>query len=163
MSIESQSQNLKTCNSCKRNLHLSYFGFSRKNTDGYCPTCKECRNYRRRIAYNNTFENEQFVMPLNDNNKHVLTDAFKTQTDTDIQALQLCSNAHIIVKVKSDPTGMIVFEILDSQMNYKDTYIINASEKRIIDLFLAILNLKCIRLFPVEEPIAIYEWLCNYP
>lgn len=163
MSIQSQSQNLKTCNSCKRNLHLSYFGFSRKNLDGYCPTCKECRNYRRRIAYNNTFSNELFVMPLNENNKYILNDVFKVQNDRDIQALQLSSNTAIVVKVKNDPTGVIIFEILDPQTKNKDTYMINSSEKRVIELFSVILNLKCIRLFPVEQPIAIYEWLCNHP
>lgn len=102
-------------------------------------------------------------MPLNENNKYILNDTFKIQGNTDIQALQLSSNTTKIVQVEKDQTGVVILKISDTKNDNRDMYFIDASEKRIIELISTILNVKCIRLFPVEHPIAIYDWLSNNP
>lgn len=69
---ESQSQKVKLCFSCKRHLPLNFFGVRLLSPDGYNPCCKECRNFRRRQAYQRPDSIDEPILPLNEHNTRFL-------------------------------------------------------------------------------------------
>lgn len=72
MNSESLHQRLKDCNSCKRQLPTYFYGVRKLSADEYNPCCKECRNFRRRKAYQNPTDQADPIFPLTEHNRHFL-------------------------------------------------------------------------------------------
>ena len=155
----SQSQNLKVCGSCKRNLHISSFGFAKRSNDGFNSCCKECRNYRRRRSYHKPFECEALILPLNENNKAILKSALTTSSRVEIPCLDMTSNSNLsfIVETLGDAYR---FEIFNGRSNDKDIFFTGYT-----DLFMTIatelLRKRNLRLFSPDQPHQILEWQIN--
>lgn len=156
MQSQTQSQFFRVCNSCKRTLHVSCFGISRKSTDGFNSCCKECRNYRRRRSYHNSFEREALILPLNENNQSILTAALTTSSRVEIPCLDMTSNSNLTFIIEN-VCGAYRFEIFNGQSNNKDIFYTGYT-----DLFLMIatdlLRKRNLRLFNPEDPHQILEW-----
>lgn len=155
----SQSQNLKVCGSCKRILHVSCFGFSRKAKDGFNSCCKECRNYRRRRSYHQSTNRESCILPLNENNKTILNDVLSSASKIEIPCLDMTSNSNLTFIVENIG-GAYRFEIFNGWSNDKDIFYTGYT-----DLFVTIatdlLRKRNLRLFSPEQPHQILDWQFN--
>lgn len=159
MQQTTQSQNLKVCNSCKRNLHVSYFGITRKSKDGYNACCKECRNYRRRRSYHQSADSEIEILPLNENNRFILLKFLSSMSKVEIPCLDMTSNSNLTFNIEK-LTGAYRFEISNGSANNKDIFYTGFT-----DLFIMIatdlLRKRNIRLFSPEQPHQILDWQYN--
>ena len=117
MHQQTQSQNIKVCNSCRRTLHTSLFGINSKSKDGFNSCCKECRNYRRRRSYHNSTDLEQIVFPLNENNQRVIEFHLKNFLQREIPALN-SRNEHVFFKIILNPDGSLEFNFRDGIQRY---------------------------------------------
>lgn len=137
-------------------MHVSCFGISRKSTDGFNSCCKECRNYRRRRSYHNSFERESLILPLNENNKAILTAALATSSRIEIPCLDMISNSNLTFIIEN-LGGAYRFEVFNGQSNDKDIFYSGYT-----DLFVMIatdiLRKRNLRLFSPQQPHRIIEW-----
>ena len=158
MQPTTQSQNLKVCNSCKRTLHVSCFGITRKSKDGFNSCCKECRNYRRRKAYHQSSDNEAVILPLNENNRLILQEALSKSVKSEIPAIETSTNQRVTFKIDADYSGALLCEVFNGTTDAKNMYVSGASRDLFIEVLLYILRQRSIRLFPVDQPLLLLEW-----
>ncbi|MBN8538350.1 MAG: hypothetical protein J0M15_14955 [Deltaproteobacteria bacterium] len=157
MQPNTQSQNLKICNSCKRTLHLSYFGINRKSKDGFNACCKECRNYRRRKSYHGeTKTDNSNILPLNENNRFILVSALDTSSSVEIPCLNISTNTNLTFKVEKLDKAYR-FEISNGTQKDCDTFYTGYTDL-FVDIALNLLRKRNIRLFPTDHQHLILEW-----
>lgn len=155
MQPTTQSQNLKVCNSCKRTLHVSYFGFARKSEDGFNACCKECRNYRRRKHYHQSTHHESHIMPLDENNRAILKEALSSPK-IEIPCLDMTSNSNLTFIIENMGTAYR-FEIFNGQSNDKDIFYTGYTDLFVM-IAASLLRKRNLRLFSPEKPHQILEW-----
>lgn len=156
MQPNTQSQNLKVCNSCKRPLHLSYFGITRKSKDGFNDCCKECRNYRRRKFYHQSSGNEQFILPLDENNRSVLNEVLGKSSKMEIPCLCMTSNQNLTFIIEKMENSYR-FEFFNDKSNDKDIFYTGYAHL-FVDISLKMLRQRNLRLFLPQQSHLIWEW-----
>lgn len=67
----------KKCMSCRRRLPETCFGLFKGAKDGLNSYCKECRNYKRRQRGTKFDPVENYIYPLTEHNKAMLSQFFK--------------------------------------------------------------------------------------
>lgn len=155
MQPNTQSQNLKICNSCKRTLHLSCFGITRKSKDGFNACCKECRNYRRRKSYHQSSCGEFLILPLNENNLSVLKKVIVDSIDVELSAINMRSNQDVTFKLKAR------HNLLEFDYSYNgERYIFSSyvDKESFTEFTIKFLSRHYVRLFLIEHPFLQMEW-----
>lgn len=145
MNNQLQSQILKKCNSCKRSLHVCYFGICPKTKDGFNPTCRGCRNYRRRRDYHKAAFNEELIWPLRDNNSLMLCRRLGEASEVQLPALNHMDNSKCLVTIRKEDLSLYTAKI-ESSNNTNLLYLTTSCKDDLISLIVPILTEKCIRL-----------------
>lgn len=156
MQQQTQSQTFRVCNSCKRTLHISCYGFTRKSKNGFNACCKNCRNYRRRKHYHQSIIHEEHILPLDENNKSVLKEILSSPHKTEIPCLDMVSNSNLTFIVEN-LDGAYRFEIFNDQSNDKVIFYTGHTDLFVI-ITAALLRKRNLRLFSPEQPHQILDW-----
>ena len=95
----------KKCNSCRLELPIHCFGQLRSAPDGCNYACRDCRNYRRRAAYNGQGE-IQAISPLREHNYFILSELLKVKTSFSLSGLQ--QNKRFLVSLTAKGSSFIL-------------------------------------------------------
>ena len=157
MSSESPTQKVKSCNSCRRSLPLYYFGLRKFSADGYNPCCKECRNFRRRKAYQNPPDQTDSILPLTEHNRHFLwrlPESIRHEFFVGLDLKILKTIAVTYIK-KSQNDFSLTVQMPDGT---RHTQFHVGEKSSFIDFTLPLLNRLQIRLFHPGDAIALTNW-----
>ncbi len=157
MNSESQTQKVKSCNSCKRTLPVYFFGIRKFSNDGYNPCCKECRNFRRRKAYQSPSDSSDPILPLNTHNTHFLWSIPDSTINDNFIGLELSSllAADVTFKHRKNKGFWITVKI----PNGPHYILIHFSEKtEFISFAIQLLERLKLRLFHPADLNALKNW-----
>lgn len=157
MNNESLTQKFKSCNACKRLLPTNFFGIRKFSADGYNPCCKDCRNFRRRMAYQSPSESTDPILPLNEHNRHFMWSLLDSSTHEILTGLDLKNLEAVKVAFRKNNMN-IFFLTVTMNDNSEYTHIHGGQKASFIDFVLPLLMRLQIRLFHSMDAIALTNW-----
>lgn len=157
MNSESHTQKVKSCNSCRRSLPTFYFGLRKFSQDGYNPCCKECRNFRRRRAYQSPNDSSDAILPLNEHNRLFLLSLPDSTSKAILIGLDLVTlkPAHVFFKKNCRDQFRLSVKITDGA---EYIHIHGGLKDDFIDFVLPTLARLNIRLFHPEDSTTLFNW-----
>ncbi len=160
MNSESPQTKVKSCNSCRRSLPTFYFGLRKFSQDGYNPCCKECRNFRRRRAYQSPNDSSDAILPLNEHNRHFLWTLPDSTTKAILIGLDLktLKPAEVFFQRKREREFYLTINIT-SGAQY--THVHGGLKDSFIDFVLPLLIRLNIRLFHPSDSVVLSNWGLN--
>lgn len=156
MNSETQFQKVKSCNACKRTLPIHFFGIRKFSKDGYNPTCKDCRNFRRRQAYKTPDNSDDPCYPLNEHNKKFLWTISESKRKVELLGLQL--NSLEAFEVLYEFHHPQIFKITLKMYSSSYTHIHGGTKDEFIAFALLLMDRFNIRLFHPDDSIALSNW-----
>lgn len=136
---------------------MNYFGLRKYSTDGFNPCCKDCRNFRRRKAYQDPHDLMDPIYPINEHNRHFLwslSDSIKKESlvGLDLQTLKPVS---VIFRRNGPKEFHLTIKVIDGA---EYIYIHGGPKEGFIDFVLPLLLRLQIRLFHPADSIALSNW-----
>lgn len=156
MNSETQNQKVKSCNACKRSLPIHYFGIRKFSEDGYNHTCKDCRNFRRRLAYREPANNDDPCFPLNDHNRKFLWTISGSKRKVELIGLQLTSLEGFEVLFEFDYPN--IYKITLRMYHSTYTHMHGGTMDEFIHFATLLMERFHIRLFHPKDSNALSNW-----